>query len=128
MLDLCCNITYFTYYYYVLLPFFFFYSNGEFVESFSGSRSAKSIISFMKKQSESPDRRQASIDNFEWNDIPSNVTHLSGNKFESYLATKDHVVVMFYAKCKFLLFSYLFFIFFIFILFKFSVILSQFKN
>nr|XP_047136402.1 probable protein disulfide-isomerase A4 isoform X1 [Hydra vulgaris] len=75
-----------------------YYSKGEFIEQFTDDRSVENIIRFMKKQKESPHRRQASIDNFDWSDMPSQVTHLSADGFQSFLNGKTHALVMFYVK------------------------------
>jgi protein disulfide isomerase family A protein 5 len=36
----------------------------------------------------------------EWSDEPSSVVHLNDESFSSFLKTKKHALVMFYAPCK----------------------------
>ena len=41
----------------------------------------------------------------EWSDTPSEVVHLTDSNFDDFIANNPSVLVMFYAPCKYLLFT-----------------------
>jgi hypothetical protein len=73
--------------------FCLFFRNGKFAWDFN-ERDENKIFNFMKDPSEPPAPEP------EWSDEPSSVVQLNDESFSSFLKTKKHALVMFYAPCK----------------------------
>lgn len=61
-------------------------------------RDADKILEFMRNPAEPPPPPPAEKP---WEDEPSEVVHLNYETFKGFLKKKKHVLVMFYAPCKF---------------------------
>jgi protein disulfide-isomerase/protein disulfide isomerase family A protein 5 len=62
-------------------------------------RDAAKIIEFMRNPREPPPPPPPET---LWSEEPSEVVHLTEETFKSFLKKKKHVLVMFYAPCKYL--------------------------
>ena len=74
-----------------------YFKGGEFAFDVNVRDSAK-IIEFMRDPREPPPPPPPETP---WSEEPSEVVHLNDETFKSFLKKKKHVIVMFYAPCKY---------------------------
>ena len=78
-------------------------SKGEFVEKYEEDRTVEQLVKFMKSMNEPEGWVPTSFDSEKWVDLPSSVTHLTTDTFDSVLQSADtpHVLVAFHVQCEY---------------------------
>ncbi|XP_077996871.1 protein disulfide-isomerase A5-like [Glandiceps talaboti] len=74
-------------------PKFKYFKNGQFDFDYMSKRDKESFVDFMKDPKPAPTPPPEP----KWSEVPSAVNHLSSENFNSFLESKEHVLVMFYA-------------------------------
>jgi len=70
-----------------------FFKGGKFKMDYERERTAKELYNFVQTEAEPP---IVETDDVKWSTIPSNVIHLNEHTFTSWLAAKQHAMVMLY--------------------------------